>query len=169
LRGLLVFCVLLLLPSLRGFDAEAWAEKNAAMAQEAARMKAAYAEYAAKATSPAEDVTIPFETFDGGDVKAVIVAKNGQFFNDYGYVWARGITVEQYREDGTVDMRLEAESCLLDRPHKCCWVAGRVKATHRKTTLEGVDAFYCSSNEFLKVMSNARVVSEDVKMKGLKL
>lgn len=151
------------------FDADAWEAKNAAMAKEAARMKGEYAVYAAKVEKPAEDVTVPFETFDTGEVKATVVAKYGQFFDDVGYVWAKDVTVEQFKDDGTLDMRLEAETCLVDRPHKCCWVAGHVKAAHRKTMLEGDDAFYCSSNGFLKVMSNAKVVSEDVKMKGLKL
>jgi len=148
---------------------DAWDVRNAAMANEAARMKAEFAAYSAKADKPAEDVTVPFETFDSGEVKAVIVAKRGQFFKDMGYVWAKDITVEQFKEDGSLDMRLEAESCLVDRLHRCCWIAGHVKANHRKTTLEGDDAFYCSSNSFLKVMSNTKVVSEDVKMKGLKL
>ena len=147
----------------------AWTAKNDAMTKEAARMKSEYAVYSAKATKPAEDVVVPFETFDSGEVKATILAKSGQFFHDVGYVWAKDITVEQYKEDGSLDMRLEADTCLFDRPHKCCWIAGHVKANHRKTTLEGDDAFYCTSNGFLKVMSNAKVVSEDVKMKGLTL
>jgi len=165
----LIVCSLLLIPSLYAFDADVWAAKNDAMAREAARLKADFAVYAAKSSKPAEGLTIPFEVFDSGEVKAVVIARYGQFFHDVGYVWARDITVERYKEDGELDMRLEAEQCLVDRPHKCCWIAGRVKAYHRKTTLEGVDAFYCSSNNFLKVMSNAKVVSEDVKMKGLKL
>jgi len=151
------------------FDADAWAAKNETMAKEAVRMRAEYAKYAAKVSKPAENLTIPIETFDSGEVKAVIIAKKGLFFREVGYIWAKDIAVERYKEDGSLDMRLEAESCLMDRPHKCCWAAGHVKAHHRKTTLEGDDAFYCSSNNFLKVMSNAKVVSEDVKMKGLKL
>jgi len=132
-------------------------------------MKSEYGVYSAKATVPAENLTIPFEMFDTGNVKSVILAKQGQFFNDVGYIWAKDITFEKYDDDGSVDMRLEADYCLMDRPHKCCWIAGHVKAHHRKTTLEGDDAFYCSSNNFLKVMSNAKIVSEDVKMKGLML
>jgi len=151
------------------FDADAWAAKNEAMAKEAVRMKSEYAKYSAQVRQPAENVTIPVETFESGEVKSVIIAKQGQFFNEVGYVWAKDIRVERYKEDGSLDMRLDAESCLMDRPHKCCWAAGHVTAHHRKTTLEGDDAFYCSSNNFLKVMSNAKVVSEDVKMKGLKL
>jgi len=132
-------------------------------------MKAEYAVYFAKVKTPAENVTVPFEMFDTGNVKAVVVAKKGQFFREVGYLWAEDITVERYGDDGSVDMRLKAEHCLVDRPHKCCWISGHVRAHHRKTTLEGDDAFYCSSNNFLKVMSNAKVVSEDVKMKGLML
>jgi len=164
----IVLCILSSLAAF-AFDADAWAAKNAAMTREAERMKAAYEQYSAKVDTPAENVTIPIETFETGEVKAVIIAKYGQFFQQEGYTWAKDITAEQYDEDGSLDMRLEADSCLMDRPHKCCWVSGHVKAWHRKTTLEGDDAFYCTSNNFLKVMTNAKVVSEDVKMKGLKL
>jgi len=132
-------------------------------------MKSEYAVYSAKADKPAEDNTVPFEMFDSGEVKATILAKLGHFFDDVGYVWAKDVTVEQYKDDGSLDIRLEAEQCLIDRPRKCCWIAGHVRAVHRTTVLEGDDAFYCSSNGFLKVMSNAKVVSEDFKMKGLKL
>jgi len=155
--------------SLDAFDVDAWEAKNAAMAAEAERMKGEYVVYSARVDKAAEDITVPFETFDSGEVKATVVAKRGRFFHDVGYVWAQDVTVEQYRDDGTLDVRLEAANCLLDRPHKCCWISGHVRAVHRKTTLEGDDAFYCSSNGFLKVMSNATVVSEDVKMKGLTL
>jgi len=151
------------------FDADAWEQRNRAMAKEAVRMKAEYAAYADKVDNPAEDVKIPFETFASGEVKAAVIAKRGQFFQDNSYVWAGGIVVEHYTEEGEVDMRLEAEKCLIDRVHKCCWAAGHVRATHKKTVLEGNDAFYCSSNSFLKVMSDVKVVSEDVKMKGLML
>jgi len=167
--SLLLTFSLLLSTSPAAFDADAWAAKNAAMAAEAKRMKAEYAVYSGRIMTPAENLTIPFEIFDSGKVKSVVFAKQGQFFHDVGYVWAKDIAVERYGDDGSVDMRLEADHCLMDRSHKCCWIAGHVKAHHRKTTLEGDDAFYCSSNSFLKVMSNAKVVSEDVKMKGFML
>jgi len=164
----IILCLLFSLAA-SAFDTDAWVEKNAAMAREAERMKAAYETYSARIDKPAENVTIPLETFESGEVKTVIYAKFGQFFQPEGYTWAKDITAEQYDEDGSLDMRLEADSCLMDRVHKCCWIAGHVKAWHKKTTLEGDDAFYCTSNKFLKVMTNAKVVSEDVKMKGLKL
>jgi len=151
------------------FDADAWDERNAEMMEDALRMKSVYEAVSAKVVDPASDVTIPFEKFDDGTVKSFVFAKRGQLFPFSRCVWAEGVTVKQLRRDGSVDMQLNADRCLVDLNRRSCWVSGHVRAARDRTVIEGDDAYCNVSNDFLKVMSNAKVVSEDVNMKGLRL
>lgn len=151
------------------FDSASWDVKNATMLAKAEKLRGEYADYRARSTTPAEDVTVPIELFENGEIKSVLHAKRAQFFNVTGYVWAEDVVFRQFKPGGVPDLRLDAKACLVDRYSKCCWIQGHATATHRKTTVDGDDAFYCSSNSFLKVFSNAHVVSSDIKMKGMRL
>ena len=82
-------CFLTPVPSL-AFNSEEWLGKRELFAREAERLRAAYTNCVARLETPAEDVTIPVETFEDGSVKVMIFAKKAQYFLDKGLVWAEG-------------------------------------------------------------------------------
>ena len=109
------------------FDSEAWMQKRADLTNEVARLRAEYAKCAALVQAPAEDVTLPVETFPDGSVKISVHAQKAQYFLDTGLVWAEGVTVRKFKDDGSADMTLEAANCVIDRETKSGWAEGDVK------------------------------------------
>ena len=57
----------------------------------------------------------------------------------------------------------------MDRNTKSGWAEGAAKATHGKTSVEGVGIYFSFSEEYVKLFSNVVIRSEDMKLKGIKL
>lgn len=151
------------------FDSEDWEARKSAVDAEAARLKAAYAHYVMKVDAPSFDLQIPLEQYANGSVKTLIHAQRAQFFMPDNVIWGKGITLTQFNECGKKSLQLNAENGLIDRPSGACWVDGQVRLIHGGTMLEGVNAYYSSTGDYFKVISNVRVASSDVSLKGLKL
>ena len=151
------------------FDSEAWLARRAQMAREALELRAAYSNCVARLTVPAEDLTVPVEHFPDGSVKVAIRAKRAQFFLDTGLVWGEGVIVREFDADGEVVSSLSASSCVVDRNRKSGWAEGAAKATHGKTTVEGVGIYFSFPEEFVKISSDVVIRSEEMKLKGVKL
>ena len=126
------------------------------MEREALELRAAYSNCVANLTAPAEDLTVPIEHFPDGAVKATISAKRAQFFLDTGYVWGEGVIVKEFDRAGEVVSSIFAAE-------------GAAKATHGKTSVEGVGIYFSFSEEYVKLFSNVVIRSEDMKLKGIKL
>ena len=148
------------------FNSEEWLGKRELFAREAERLRAAYTNCVANLQVPAEDVTVPVETFDDGSVKVMIFAKKAQYFLDKGLVWAEDVTVRRFKPDGTLEARIEAKSCVVDRFSKSGWAEGPATLVHGKTTFRGKGVYFSSPEAYVKVFERTDVDSQDLKFGG---
>lgn len=161
--------MLLALPA-AAFDSDAWLAKRAALDADAERMRAAYTNTLAQVDSPAEDITIPIESYPNGTVKASISAKRAQFFLAQDLVWGEGVVAREYAEDGVrVTAQVEANHCVIDRKTRCGWAEGPAKISVSGTTVEGEGIYFSFSEEFVKILSKVVIKSTDLKFEGVKL
>ena len=145
--------------SASAFDSEAWLLKRGEISRAAAALKRSYAECAAKVSEPAENVTIPVESHPDGSVKSSVFAKKAQLFLESGLVWGEGVVVRDFREDGTLAARIDAENCVVDRNAKSGWAQGKVKAVYNGTTLEGEGVYLSFAREFVLITDKAKISS----------
>ena len=150
------------------FDSDAWMEKRRLLNEEALRLKAAYTNCVAHLETPAEDVTVPIETHPDGSVKTVVSAKKAQFFLDSGFVWAEGVVVRKFKKDGSLDVRIDAENCAIDRWSKSGWAEGRAKVVQGDTTFTGRNVYFSSPESYVKVYQDADLDSKNLKVGGLR-
>ena len=158
-------CSLFPLPSF-AFNSEEWLGKRELFAREAERLRAAYTNCVANLQVPAEDVTIPVETFDDGSVKVMIFAKKAQYFLDKGLVWAEDVTVRRFKPDGTLEAKIEAKNCVVDRFSKSGWAEGLATVTHGKTVFKGEGVYFSSPEGYVRVVERTDVDSKDLKFGG---
>ena len=92
MRTFASLALVILALDLMAFDSADWLGKRELLTREAERLRAAYTNCVARLEAPADDVTVPVETFPDGSVKVVIHAKRAQYFADTGLVWAEGVT-----------------------------------------------------------------------------
>lgn len=150
------------------FDSDAWLAKRELLNQEVDRLRSTYTNLVTRVVSPATDVTVPFDTFEDGSVKTVIQAEQAQYFVDGGFVWAHGVTVRKFKRDGSLDLRIDAQDCLIDRHTKSGWVEGPARLTMDKTVMDGENIYFSSPEGYVRTTRNARIVSEDLKTGGLR-
>lgn len=150
------------------FDSEAWHGKREVLAREAERLQRAYSNCVAHLEVPAEDVTVPVETFEDGSVKVMVSAKRAQYFLEQGLVWAEDVVVRKFKSDGTLDGRIEAKNCVVDRFSKSGWAEGPATVVHGKTTFRGRGVFFSSPESYVKVLEDSEIVSEDLKFGGVR-
>ena len=149
------------------FDSAAWMERRDDLANEVGRLRDAYGQCAAKADSPAEDVSLPVETFPNGSVKTSVQAKKAQYFLDSGLVWADGVVVRAFKKDGSADATLEAQGCVVDRLTRSGWADGAVKIVQGGTTFRGRGVYFSSPEEYVRVTKDSELESVDFNGKGL--
>ena len=123
--------------AVNAFDSAEWLGKRALLLREAERLRAAYSNCLSKVNTPAEDVTIPIETHDDGSVKVAVAAKRAQFFQKDGIIWAEGVVITKKAPDGSQEMRVEAERCVVDRVTKSGWAEGRASFVQGGTKFGG--------------------------------
>ena len=158
---LAVFCSLV--PSLFAFDSDGWHGKREVFAREAERLRAVYSNCLVQAAVPAENVTIPVETFKDGSVKTLVRAERAQYFLKEGLVWATGVEVRQMAADGSVEGRIEAASCVVDRKSRSGWAEGAAKVTHGKTVFSGSGVYFSADESYVQVFGDSRVESEEIR------
>ena len=165
----IVLCLFAALAA-HAFDSAEWLGKRQLLLLEAERLRAAYSNCLARVKSPAEDVTVPVETFADGSVKTVVVAKRAHFFVREGLVWAEGVVIRKLREDGAQEARVEADSCVVDRATKSGWAEGRAMVMHGGTVFRGEDVYFSSPESFVHIGRNMEMESDDFASgKGLAL
>ena len=81
-----------------GFSSAAWLEKRGDDS-DVLRLRAAYSDCVKRLESPAENVSIPIETFPDGTVKSRVTAARAHMFPDTGLVWGEKVHVEQFKEE----------------------------------------------------------------------
>ena len=154
----------------QAFDSAEWLGKRQVLLREAERLSAAYSNCLSRVKSPAEDVTVPVETFADGSVKTVVAAKRAQFFLHEGLVWAEGVKIRKFRADGSQEALVEAERCVVDRSTKSGWAQGKALVVHGGTVFRGEDVYFSSPESFVHVGRNMEMESDDIASgKGLAL
>ena len=148
------------------FNSEEWLGKRELFAREAERLRTAYTNCVAHLETPAEDVTVPVETFDDGSVKVMIFAKKAQYFLDKGLVWAEDVTVRRFKPNGTLEATIEAKNCVVDRFSKSGWAEGLATVTHGKTVFKGKGVYFSSPEGYVKVVERTDVDSKDLQFGG---
>lgn len=170
MRGPVIALILLMSSSVLAFDSAEWHDKRELLTREAERLMVAYTNCAAmvKGLTPAEDVTVPVETFEDGSVKTIIFAQKAQYFLDTGLVWAEGVTVKKFKDDGSLDGQISATNCVVDRVTKSGWAEGPATVVHGKTTFRGEGIYFSSPEAYVKVFRRADIESRDLKFGGLR-
>lgn len=155
--------------TLHAFDSDAWLAKRSRLEGDAMRLKKAYADCAAKVTSPGEHITVPIESHPDGSVKTSVNAARAQFFIREGLIWGSNVKIRQYRRDGSVEAWIDAENCVVDRKTRCGWVDGRAKAKYRdEAQLEGCGVYFSADGEYLKIFADAKLTTEERRLTSVR-
>lgn len=150
------------------FDSEAWLEKREILSREAERLMAAYTNYAAKVTDPAENVTVPVESFPNGAIKTVVQAKKAKLFLQEGFIWAENVVVKRFRSPGKLEFRIDARNCIIDRSTKSGWANGKAIIRHDGTVFYGDGIYFSSPEGFVTSWRDTRVEIRGIKTGSLK-
>lgn len=121
------------------------------------RLRAAYADCVKKLESPAENVSLPLESYSNGTVKSRLTAARAHMFMDSSFVWGEKIRVEQFKEDGTLAASLDAENCVVDRNTKSGWVEGVAKMVYGDNSVRGRGIYFSLPREFIKIFSESEI------------
>lgn len=121
------------------------------------RLRAAYADCVKKLETPAENVSLPLESYPDGTVKSRLSAARAHMFMDSSFVWAENIRVEQFKEDGTLAASLDAENCVVDRSTKSGWVEGTAKMVYGDNSIRGRGIYFSLPREFIKIFSESEI------------
>lgn len=162
-----VICTIVAFSAL-AFDSNEWLGKRDVLTREAERLRAVYTNCLQKLEQPADDVTVPVETFPDGSVKTLIFAKRAQYFLDTGLVWASGVVVKKFKSDGSLDGRIDADSCVIDRFSKSGWAEGPATVVHGNTTFKGEGVYFSSPESYVKVFHRSEIDSKDLKFGGVR-
>lgn len=165
-RAFLMTVLLAIAASAFAFDPALWLGKRQIMMREAERLAAAYTNCVARLEQPAEGVAVPIETFPDGAVKLLVSAKRAQFFLDTGMVWAEGVIIRKFEQDGVEKSRIEAAACVIDRNSKSGWASGRAKVVHGTTEFTGEDVYFSSPEGYIISTKKSLIVTKDMKFGG---
>jgi hypothetical protein len=169
-RALLCSAAVLAAFAAPAFDMDAWLARRARVDEEARAFRLVYSNCVAAVRLPAENVSVPVETWPDGAPKTLVRAEKAQFFIDEGLVWCAGVRLVEYARDGVTEKTdVRAASCVIDRAKKCGWAEGRVSARSGKTFLEGEGIYFSFSEEFVKIYSKVSIRTEDIVFEGVKL
>ena len=160
-------CILAAFAASAAFDSEEWLAKREMLSLEAERLRVAFTNCAAQVKDPAEDITVPLETFPDGSVKSSIHAKRAMLFLDTGLVWAEDVTVQKRDEAGRVVSQIDAKNCVVDRMTKSGWADGPAKITHGSTVFEGEGVYFSSPEAYVMVKRRSKIVSKDLTFGGV--
>ena len=168
MRTLISLAVFAAASAAAAFNAEEWHGKRELLTREAERLMTAYTNCVAHLTTPADDVTVPLETFDDGSVKVIVHARKAQYFPENGLVWASGVVVKKFTGEGVLDARIDAENCVIDRLAKSGWADGPATIVHGKTVFRGRGVYFSSPEAYVKVFKDSVIESSDLKFGGIR-
>ena len=152
------------------FNSEAWMTARSQATAEATELREAYNTYAAKVALPAENLTVPLESFPDGAVKSSIFAKSACFFLEDGYIWGKGVCIRQYTPEGKVESQIDAETCIVNKDTRKAWVEGHAKAYYRsQAEIEGDNVYINATNEYITIYNNTVMKAEGRKLEGVRL
>lgn len=151
-----IVCLCATIGAFGGFSSEKWLAERGDDS-DVLRLRAAYADCVKKIEAPAENVSIPLESFPDGTVKSRIMAARAHIFADSPFVWGEKIRVEQFKEDGKLHASLDAENCVVDRDSKSGWVEGNAQMVYGDSSIKGRGIYFSLSREFIKIFSQSEI------------
>ena len=155
--------------SANAFDSAEWLGQRALLDREADRLRAAYAKFSDLATEPAETIIVPVEGYSNGSIKTSIAAKRAQFFLKEGFIWGEGVEVRQFKRDGAVDMKLDADNCVVDRETRSGWVEDHAHAEFRdEAVLDGDRVYFSAPEEYLKIFTNTVLRADGKELRSVR-
>lgn len=160
---LLVFAV-----SAPAFDSTAWLEKREILSREAERLAVAYTNYAARVSEPAENVSVPVESFPDGAIKTLVQARRAQYFLEEGFIWAENVVVRRYRAPGKLEFRIDARNCIVDRSTKSGWANGKAIVRSDETVFCGDGIYFSAPEGYVSAWNDAKIEMRGVKSGSLK-
>jgi len=136
------------------FDSAEWLAQRAMLDLEAERLRDAYAKYSTADIEPAESIVVPVESYSNGAVKTSIAAKRARFFVKEGFVWGEGVEIRQFRRDGSLESKIDADNCVVDRDTRSGWIEGHAHAEFKdEAVLDGDRVYFSAMEEYLKIYS----------------
>lgn len=146
------------------FDSQKWLDERADDS-DMMRLRAAYRDCVAKIEAPAENVSLPLETFPDGSVKSRLTARRAQMFPDSPFIWGEDIRVEQYKDAGGTNVwaSLNAENCVVDRQTKTGWVEGAARMIYGDSAVKGRGIYFSLPREFIKILSQCEIRTRGAK------
>ena len=149
------------------FNSADWHGKRELFAREAERMAAVYSNCVRQVNAPAENVTVPVETYEDGSVKVLVSAEKAQYFLKEGLVWGEGVTVRQLGRDGKEEGRIDARNCVIDKNARSGWVEGPARVRQGKLECRGRNVDFAAAESGVRVFEQSEVESADLKFGGL--
>ncbi|MGN0833818.1 MAG: hypothetical protein ACI4RD_09265 [Kiritimatiellia bacterium] len=165
--GLATLALLLTGSARAAFDSAEWHGKRELFAREAERMMAVYSNCVRRVDAPAENVTIPVETYEDGSVKVLVSAERAQYFLQEGLVWAEGVAVRKLGRDGAEEGRIDARNCVIDRNARSGWIEGPARVRRGKLECRGKNVYFSAAESYVRVFEQSEVESADLKFGGL--
>ena len=83
--------------------------------------------------------------------------------------FTENVVVRRLAPDGSVETRIDARSCVVDRFTKSGWAEGAARVQHGKTSLAGKDVYFSSPESYVRIFEGADLQSEGVKVKEVRL
>jgi hypothetical protein len=149
-----IVCVFAALTA-HAFDSAEWLAQRGLLGYEARRLAKAYPKFHKAATEPADSIVVPLESHPNGSIKTSISANKAQLFLIEGFVWAEGVSIRQFRPDGSIEARLDADNCIVDRSTRSGWIPGHTHAEFRGDVSLDADKVYFSAEEqYLRTFTN---------------
>ncbi len=114
--------------------------------------------------SPVEGIRSAVEFDDGTAVKAVLTADKGAFRKD-GLMKGEGVKIVFQDEQGNPDGQITAQEVVFDREKKIGMAVGKVRIDRDGDVIAGNHAIFAFEDKFIRMLSEASVVTPRVKMR----
>jgi len=105
---------------------------------------------------PIENLRLPLERYEDGTLKTQVRA-GVALVPPEGLIVASNVVVEMFAPDGTLDLRMEAEDCRLDRQQGAADSSSRVRVERGDVTLSGEGFVWSGEKKRVRIKSKARV------------
>lgn len=151
--------------SAAAFNRAAWLDQRRNVHIDAAKMSQAYVKYAALVREPAENVTIPIQSYPDGKVRSSVFAAKAYLFLKEDLVWGADVHVREFDPAGKVTASFRAKNILVDRRRKVGWVPSSAEIEYSGTIVAGRGNYVDFNDKFISISSSAKVVSRNLQLK----
>ncbi len=110
----------------------------------------------AEMKTPVENLVLPLDYHDNGRVRATIRAEKAQMLAD-GILIAEKIKLEMFRDNGSVEGSLTADSCIYDRTRKLGYSPGKAFMVRDSDSLSGRKLYFSTEEQYVKIMAECEV------------